>query len=80
MDLPFIFSHQNTIFNSPPPLPCGVVKYIPQGKPSSTNGEGMPGMVSPIEEKENREGIRLTKEILFHNLKSKSHCPYRWNI
>jgi hypothetical protein len=52
MALPFIFSHQNTKFNSPSPI----------------NGEGMWGMVSPIEWEENREGIRLTKEIPFHNL------------
>jgi hypothetical protein len=39
MALPFIFSHQNTILNSPPPLPCGVVKHIPQGKPSPIEGE-----------------------------------------
>jgi len=51
----FIFSHQNTIFNSPPPLPCGVVKHTPQGKPSPINGEGMWGMISPIEGEENRE-------------------------
>jgi len=27
-------------FCSPPPLPCGVTEYTPQGKPSSIKGEG----------------------------------------
>jgi hypothetical protein len=25
---------------SPPPLPCGVVEFTPQGKPSPLEGEG----------------------------------------
>jgi len=27
--------------NSPPPLPCGVLKLTPQGKPSPIEGEGI---------------------------------------
>jgi hypothetical protein len=26
---------------SPPPLPCGVVEFTPQGKPSPLEGEGV---------------------------------------
>jgi hypothetical protein len=28
---------------SPPPLPCGVVEFTPQGKPSPLEGEGRVG-------------------------------------
>jgi hypothetical protein len=30
-------------FTSPPPSPCGVVEFTPQGKPSPLEGEGRVG-------------------------------------
>jgi hypothetical protein len=38
----YLTTNRNVInkVTSPPPLPCGVVRFTPQGKPSPLEGEG----------------------------------------
>jgi hypothetical protein len=43
--LSLLLANTNVInkVTSPPPLPCGVVEFTPQGKPSPLEGEGRVG-------------------------------------